>query len=1117
MRRSSLFISLPVLFAICLLACNQEDLSESGSPPLFSLLPPEESDLDFINQIEDGPDFNILTYRNFYNGGGVAIGDVNGDGLQDIYFTANMQPNRLFLNKGNWQFEDITEQAGVAGTRAWSTGVTMVDVNADGWLDIYVCNSGDVKGDNKQNELFLNQGEDTTLVPRPSSFVPRFREVANEWGLDNPGFSTHASFFDYDGDGDLDCYLLNNSFLSPDRIELYRKSREEVDEEGGDKLLRNVGDRFVDVTEEAGIYSSDLGFGLGVSVSDLNGDMWPDIYVSNDFWERDYLYLNQQDGSFSEELTSRTNLCSMSSMGADIADLNNDGAPDVMTTDMLPGDNARLKTMTQFTPFFLRNIQNQASYHYQLLQNSLHLNDGQANFQEIAHLTGVAATDWSWGALIFDMDQDGYKDIFVSNGILRDLTDLDFVDFISDEEVVRERVEESRRADFRNFLLHMPSTPLSNYAMINQARAAFVDQASELGLATPSFSNGAAYGDLDNDGDLDLVVNNLNMPAFLYRNESTTQTGNHWLKIILKGPAKNPMGVGTQVKLFTEGSLQSQQYYLSRGFESSVGQNLIFGLGKAGRIDSLQVIWPDRRMQWLQNPEVDQSLVLDHAEADEIFLPQQTMPEPLYEEISGEIWRYKPAHVENQFNDFDQERLLIRMLSTEGPKILTADVNGDEWEDFLLLSSAGVPNLLYLQREDGHFQGSPQPNFEEHRLKEATSGAFFDADGDGDQDLFVGHGGNEFQRGMEHYVVYYYENDGKGNFRENPQKAPPIGGNLSCVVPADYDQDGDIDLFLGGRAVPGNYGLIPTSFLLANVGDGSWENRTVQSIGQLGMVTDAVWSDTDQDGDKDLVVVGEWMPITIFENENGQIAKKSSISGTEGWWTSIEASDLDQDGREDLILGNWGLNHKLKASQEKPLRLFVKDFDNNGKSEFILNWYPPLEENATPFHTKMDLVSQLPSLKKIALKYSEYAEKTYETLFTEEERKGALEFRASYMESAILWMTEQGPQLEALPWQAQVSPIFGIMAEDLDDDGQKDLLLGGNFYGLKPEVGRMDASDGVFLKGMGNRRFRYLTPAQSGLRLEGEVRDMKMIHMPNQTPKVLVGRNHDEILLFRKK
>lgn len=1087
------------------LACSSEpEPSRPNLPPLFTLLSPEQSGIQFTNQVEDGESFNILTYRNFYNGGGVAIGDINQDGLEDVYFTANMGPNRLFLNKGNWTFEDITEQAGVSGNKAWSTGVSMVDVNADGLLDIYVCNSGDIEGDNKQNELFINQGN------------LQFKEEAKTWGLDNTGFSTHASFFDYDGDGDLDCYLLNNSFRSPDRIDLYQKSREEIHPEGGDKLLRNDGNRFTDVTEAAGIYSSDIGFGLGVSVSDVNGDMWPDIYVSNDFWERDYLYINQKNGRFSEELTSRLNLCSMSSMGADIADINNDGAAEIMTTDMLPGDNARLKTMTQFTPFFLRNIQNKASYHYQLLQNSLHLNDGSANFQEIAHLTGVAATDWSWGALIFDMDMDGWKDIYISNGILKDLTDLDFVEFITDEANVKQTVEQTKRADFRDFLPHMPSTPLSNYALINQARAAFVDQAAELGLATPSFSNGAAYGDLDNDGDPDLVVNNLNMPAFVYRNESTDRNGHAYVKIQFEGQNSNRFGVGSQVIVYADGQAQHQQYYPSRGFESSVGAGLLFGLGKRNSIDSLTVIWPDRTQQTLTSVPVNQSILLKQAEAKSRFTPRDISPPSTpFKDVTKEVWQYPPIHVENPFNDFDQERLLPKMLSTEGPEVLTADVNGDGLEDFLLLGAAEVPNQIYLQQTDGNFRPFRQENFEEHRLKEATCGAFFDADGDGDQDLFVGHGGNEFYKGMENFIVYFYENDGQGNFWESPTKAPPVGGNLSCVVPADYDQDGDIDLFLGGRAVPGNYGLIPSSFLLANTGDGSWENRTVQSIGQLGMVTDAIWNDIDGDNDLDLIVVGEWMGVTIFENDNGKIEQKNTIAGTEGWWTAIEPADINGDGRDEFVLGNWGLNSKFQASPEKPLSLYVKDFDNNGKSEFILNWHPPLEDEATIFFGKMDLAAQLPSMKKVALKYSEYAGQTYESLFTSEQRKGALQFTASYLYSAVLWLTDQGAELEALPWQAQVSPIYGIIAKDLDEDGHTDLLLGGNLYGLKPEVGRMDASDGVFLKGNGSRNFQYLSPEQSGIRLDGEIRDLTLLQHPEQKTTILAGRSNAEILLFR--
>jgi hypothetical protein len=1081
---------------------------------IFQLLDPEKTGIDFVNEVVDGEKFNILTYRNFYNGGGVAIGDINNDSLPDLYFTANQKKNKLYLNKGNFVFEDITEKAGVGGNMAWSTGVTMADVNADGLLDIYVCNSGDVDGNFKKNELFINNG----FSPSPPGGVEgrgevTFSEKAREYNLDNEGYSTHAAFFDYDQDGDLDCYILNNSFRDPAKIELYRQVRQQSSP-GGHKLMRNDGNTFTDVTEQAGIYSSDIAFGLGVAVSDLNGDHLPDLYISNDFWERDYLYINKGNGTFSEELPSRVNFCSTSSMGADIADINNDGHPDIFTTDMLPGDNYRLKTTMAFDPYHLEDFKYRANYHYQITQNCLHLNNGSADFAEIAMLSGVAATDWSWGGLIFDFENDGNKDIFVSNGIQKDLMSMDFLEFIADQVNAR-NLNGKEKFDYQKLISNIPSLPLQNYAFSNVDNLMFRNNAASLGFSQLSYSNGAAYGDLDNDGDQDLVINNINSKSFVYRNDANQNSGNHFLKVRLIGSVKNPFGIGAEVRVKIKDGVRILQNYNTRGFQSSIEPLLLFGLGKTVTIDSLQITWPDGKVQVKANVKTDQTITLRNSDASAAGNIPNVELQPAFEEVGQKLIDRPAIHHENRYNDFDNELLLIRMLSTEGPRLIKGDVNNDKLTDFILPGAAGDPEKLYVQKADGSFYFKETAAF--NKLAgtfESTCGSLLDFDKDGDPDLMIGSGGNEIGMNKMNFSIRAYTNDGKGNFSIAPSAVPRVLGNFSTLETSDIDSDGDVDIFLGARNVPGNYGLPPHSYLVRN-DNGIWTDITPPSLANVGMVTDASWTDIDSDGDNDLVIVGDWMAIKIFKNENGTFQNVSTIPNSNGWWNRIEAADLDNDGDLDFVLGNWGLNTKFKATPDRPLTMYVNDFDDNGKSECIINWYPPLDSKSYPFATKPELTSQLPGLRKQILRYEDYGNKTYDSLFSAEVRSRALRYEANYLQNAMLWNNNGTFELEALPLEGQLSPVFGIVADDLDGDDKTDIWLGGNFYALKPQAGRYNASKGVYLKGKGGRAFTYISPMESGIKVEGEVRDAGVIPV-NGSKHLIVARNNARVLLFRK-
>ncbi|MGN6195114.1 MAG: VCBS repeat-containing protein [Ginsengibacter sp.] len=1104
MRYKLIFLPTAILL-ILFSSCNFSQKEKGNEKDaLFQMMPSSQTGITFDNKVEDTKDFNVFKYRNFYNGGGVAIGDVNNDGKPDIFFTSNQGSNKLYINKGNWKFEDVTEKAGVAGIHKWHTGVTMADVNGDGWLDIYISNSGSINGDNRANELYINQKDGT------------FKEEAHQYGLDDKGLSTQAVFFDYDHDGDLDCFILNNSYRPIESFGYNRDLRNIRSYDGGQRLYRNDNGHFTDVSAQAHIYGSEIGFGLGVTVGDLNNDGWDDIYVSNDFFEKDYMYINQHDGTFKEVTDDAVGHISYSSMGSDMTDINNDGWLDIFTTDMLPEGDRRLKMTTKFDNYNVQNAKLKNDFHHQFATNCLQLNNGDGTFSEIADMAGVEATDWSWGALSFDFNNDGWKDLFVSNGISKDLTDQDFLDYFSSEEALKQ-VRSGGGFNFKSFLEKMSSTPLSNYGFINQKNLTFKKESEALGLATPSFSNGAAYGDLDGDGDLDLVVNNENMEAFVYRNMTSEKLHKSYLKIQLKGNAPNTFGFGARVTIYANGTKQILEQMPSRGFESSVEPVLNFGLGDAKKVDSLIVCWPDLKTEKINGIKADTLLTLFQKNATGLY-KQPISPPALYTNITTSVISGNIAHKENDFIDFNVEQLIPKMLSTEGPKIAVGDVNGDGLQDFFIGSATGDTDKLFIQQPNGNFKQSPQFAFAQDKDDESIGAEFFDADNDGDLDLIVASGGNQYPLGSVYLAPRLYLNDGKGNFTRSFNGWPTLSMNASCVRVGDYDGDGLPDIFIGGRSIPGSYGITPESKLLHNLGHGKFEDVThtvAPKLERVGMVTDAQWLDADHDGRKELIIVGDWMPVTIFKYENGKLEKETEIGGSSGWWNCLATADINNDGYPDLIIGNNGLNSKIRADSAHPAELFIDDFDKNGHTDCIAAYYKT-DGKLYPFNLRDDIIGQLPYLKKRFLKYTDYAGKTIDEVFTKDELSHAQKLTVDETRSCIFYNNRKGGfNKTVLPMMAQISPVFGILVTDLNGDGIEDIFLGGNFYGLKPEVGRFDASYGVTLMGNKQHGFNYMKPAASGLFIRGEVRDVKMIPTPKAN-YILIARNNDSLQIFKK-
>jgi enediyne biosynthesis protein E4 len=1085
-----------LLFISCRAEQTETKPKSSGNNTQFILKSKEETKIGFANTVTDTKDFNILNYRNFYNGGGVAIGDINNDNLSDLFFTCNTCPEKLYLNKGNFQFEDISASAGIEGKDAWTTGVAMADVNGDGWLDIYVCYSGDQAGKSRENELFINQKNNT------------FKEEAAIYGLNDRGLTTHAAFFDYDLDGDLDCFMLNNSFKDIRKFDARTDSREIRDSLGGQRLYKNENGFFKDISIQANVYGSKIGFGLGISISDLNDDGYPDMYVSNDFFERDYLYINDKKGAFKEILPESIGHTSQFSMGSDIGDIDNDGRPDIFSTDMLPFDMKRTKVLSKFNEFNTESMRLASNLHNQYMQNCLQWNRGNLKFSEIACMAGVEATDWSWGALLFDMDNDGLQDIFVSNGIYKDITNMDFSDFLADKTNVDKVILAKGEFDFRDFLKFIPSTPLSNHAYLNEGNLKFKESAISLGLGEPSFSNGAAYGDLDNDGDYDLIVNNINAEASVYQNQSA----NDYISIELKGKNQNTFAIGAKVQVISNAYTQTKEVFINRGFQSSTDNKLIFGLKKNDVIKEIKIYWPDHMYSILSDPNKNRAYKIDQDSIKSLPVnpPLNQKPDSFLEKVDN-IFVGNTRHREDNYIDFHAERLIPNMLSNQGPAVAVGDLNGDKLDDVLIGGAKGDYTKMFLQNAQGRLIEKKDRELMNDSIFEDTDLALYDHDADGSLDLLISSGGNEYPEGSEGLATRLYFNDGKANFLPMPMLSPPAHINTSCVRIRSLE-NGPTLLFLGGRSITKNYGLNPASYVMMNIA-GKWTDITPEFLKRIGMVTDALWTDYNKDGYVDLIVVGEWMPITFIKNNGKSLEMDAQQPNSSGWWNSISEEDFNNDGFKDYIVGNWGLNSKFRASPEHPILMYVSDFDRNQQLDPIICLFNPVDNKTYPYSSRIDMITQMPVLKKDNLKYSEYAAKSFDQLFTEEQRKNAMTKSVNTLENCVL-INDQGKsfRLETLPRQTQIAPIYASI-----DLGGNNYWVAGNFYKSKPEIGRMDASYGHLLHyNQSDSKFELIDNNISGIYLTGEVRDIKPITIKGQK-HIIVAYNDAPVSVYKVK
>jgi hypothetical protein len=1094
------YVKMRNLFVVFFLLIACDTLQAQG---LFESVNAARSGVSFKNVIVENTEQNALTYENLFNGGGVAVGDINNDGLDDIYFVSNLQLNKLYLNQGNFHFKDITQTAGVAGRLGWKSGTSMVDINGDGLLDIYVCYSGKLEAEKRRNQFFINQGNLT------------FVDKAQEMGLDDPSYTTQVSFFDYDRDGDLDAFLLATNVKVIRNLE-FSQARKTKHPYAGDKLFRNDNGVFLEVTEQAGILSNALGFGLGVAVSDVNGDGWLDVYVSNDYAEPDYLYINNQDGTFTNKIDNVLQHISHFSMGSDIADVNNDLLPDIFTVDMLPEDNKRQKLLYGPDNYEHFALMVSEGYHNQFMRNMLHVNNGNGTFSEIGQLAGVSNTDWSWAPLFADFDNDGWKDLFVTNGYFRDYTNRDFLKYKGD--YYFKKVLAHEKADTLELARSMPSTPVHNYMFKNMGNTRFEDKSKVWGFSMLTFSNGAAYSDLDNDGDLDLIVNNQNAEASLFRNLSRQQNpSQHYITLQLKGARQNTHAIGSSVVVHTKVGSQFFEVMPVRGYQSSGTSRIHAGLNNLALIDSLIVIWPTGKKTKLTNVAVDQLLILEETKAQSVFKREAPNTALFVKEKSPLTYR----HAEYGANDFKRQPLLTTMLSPCGPVMASADVNKDGTLDMFIGGTKENPGRLFLQLSNGIFRMMGNFNFKEDANCSDADAIFFDADGDGDQDLYVVSGGyHEYLPDQEALQDRLYINDGKGSFKKAQNALPPMSPSKSSARPIDIDHDGDLDLFVGGRVIPGSYPQTPPSYLLLNDGAGHFTDGTEKLLPMLkniGMITDAAWIDVNNDTYADLIVIGEFMPVRLFINKQGQrfedVTSQYFKKSNSGWWSKLAVADFDHDGDTDLVVGNFGLNFQFKASEEEPISLLYSDFDKNGSIDPVLVSY--VQHKPYPFAGRDEMLDQLFPLRKKFTTYAPYADATLADLFTSAELSQAKKLTATELQT--VYFENKGTQFvqHTLPIEAQYAPVHSIEVLDYNYDGDLDFILAGNQSAIRIRLGSIDANYGQLYEGNGKGDFKYVPQAESGLSFTGDVKSLKWIRTA-AGEFLLAGINNFGIVAYKR-